>query len=70
MTFQEDTGEPHASRAGEAAGAKTATRESDARDASHPTAKKKPSHKKEDDEDDKKDAAPPRPPSPAAANSP
>ncbi len=60
VTFQEDMGEPHASRAMEAAGAKTATRETDARDLSHPTAKKK-AHKKDDDPKDKKDAPPPEP---------
>ncbi|MEP6668065.1 MAG: hypothetical protein ABJF10_02870 [Chthoniobacter sp.] len=60
VTFQEETGERHASRIVEKTGAKIAIRESDARDLSRPTAKKKPTHKKDDD-DDKKDTPPPEP---------
>jgi len=61
VTFQEETGELHVSRTSDAAGSSTALRESDARDSSHPAAKKKPAHKKEDDAKEKKDPVPAEP---------
>lgn len=57
VTFQEDNGEFHAPHPGTSA----ATRESDTRDPSHLTAKKKPAHKSDDDPKGKKDPGPAEP---------
>jgi hypothetical protein len=61
VTFQEENGELHASRSVEEPGLNAGTRETDARDSSHPAAKKKPARKKDDDPKEKKDAGPAEP---------
>jgi hypothetical protein len=63
ITFQEETGEVHASRTVPAPVSGAALHGSDERDARHLAAKKKPAHKKQDtDPEDKKEAPPAEPP--------